>query len=141
MSLIRWNPVNDILTIQEKVNKLFEEDNQTTSNAFTPLVDIIETHNDIKLIIEVPGIKEKDIDIQITDGSVVVKGERVFDEDANKENYCKLERQYGSFNLSFAVPPNISSPAVSATLKDGLLRITLRKKVEPSSKSIIINRE
>lgn len=141
MSLIRWNPVNDILTIQEKVNKLFEEDSQTTTQTFTPLVDIIETHNDIKLIIEVPGMKEKDIDIQITDGSVIVKGERVFDEETNKENYCKLERQYGNFKLSFAVPPNISSPAVSATLKDGLLRITLRKKNEPSSKYIIINRE
>ncbi len=141
MSLIRWNAVNDILTIQEKMNKLFDEESQTTTHTFTPLVDIIETDNDIKLIIEVPGIKEKDIDIQVTDGSVVVKGERVFDEEANKENYCKLERQYGNFKLSFAVPSNISSPAVSATLKDGLLKITLRKIVEPTSKSIIINRE
>ncbi len=143
MSLIRWNPVNDILTLQEKVNKLFDDNNddQSTTHTFTPLVDIIETNNDIKLIIEVAGMKEEDIDIQITDGSVIVKGERVFDEDLNEESSYKLERQYGNFKLSFAVHPKITSPAVSATLKDGLLRIVLRKKIEPNSKSIVINKE
>jgi len=141
MSILKWNPTKDILTIKEKIDKIFEAEDNLINPDFSPLVDITETSTEINLYIELSGMSEDEINIQVTEGLISISGERISivdDNDNNKDNYFLLERKYGRFNRSFAIPSNIGSSDVTALLKDGLLKIVLKKGTKKISKALQI---
>ncbi|MHB8093716.1 MAG: Hsp20/alpha crystallin family protein, partial [Candidatus Aminicenantales bacterium] len=83
MAIIRWDPFRDMVTLREKMNRLFEdtvtargEDKEMITSSWSPAVDIYETENELVLSAEVPGIDEKDIEIKIDDGTLSIRGER-----------------------------------------------------------------
>jgi HSP20 family protein len=104
--------------------------------AFVPPVDVYEDEHKIVLKLEVPGLKQEDLDIQIENNALTVKGERKFEEEEKEENFHRIERRYGSFFRSFTVPNTVNSEAVKASYDAGVLRIELEKRAEAKPKQI-----
>ncbi len=147
MSIIRWDPFRDLLTLRDKMNRLFEEtfslrgeEKDLISGTWTPAVDIYETENAVVLTAELPGMEEKDIQLKIEDNNLVLKGERKFEKETKEENYYRVERAYGSFYRSFTIPTAVDQEKITAEYNNGVLKVTMPKKEEIKPKEIKITR-
>ncbi len=145
MAIIRWDPFRDLITLREKMNRLFEEafttrgeEKDLVASTWTPSVDIYETENALILSAEVPGIDEKDIEIKIEDSTLTLKGERKFEKETKEENYHRIERAYGSFYRSFTLPHYIDQDNIKAEHENGVLKITMPKKPELKPRKVKI---
>jgi HSP20 family protein len=106
-----------------------------------PSLDVSETKNEIVVKAEIPGIDPKDIDISLADGVLTIKGEKKQEKEEKDENYHLIERSYGSFTRSVQLPKEVKSDKISASYKNGLLRVTLPKSEETKKKEIKIKVE
>jgi HSP20 family protein len=143
MTLItRFDPY---ATLQGRINRLFrdsqgpEGQETLTSTAFAPPVDVYEDEHNITLKIEVPGIDEKDIDVQVEKDTLTVHGERKFEKDEKEENYRRVERQYGSFTRTFTLPTTVDHENIQADYEKGVLKVKLVKKAEAKPRQIKVN--
>lgn len=135
MNTMRWEPFMDLLSLQEKMNKLFEETvsphagkgAEIPTGTWYPAVDILENDKEIIIKAELPGIDLSDVNLEITDNLLTMKGERQFEGDRKKENYHRVERSYGGFHRSFTLPGTVDQSKINARLKDGILVVTLPK--------------
>jgi HSP20 family protein len=142
MSIIRYAPfagTEDFPTglrlFQDSINRLLSEDAVKT-RPWAPAVDIIETENELVLKADVPGVDLKDIDIQLENGTLTVKGERKFEKEETNKGFHRMERTYGSFVRIFTVPDTVDSENVKAAYEAGVLTITLPKKEIAKPKAI-----
>jgi HSP20 family protein len=146
MAIVKWDPFKDFMTLRDRMNRLFEdmvafsrgEEKDLISSSWVPAVDIYETESEVVLSAEVPGVDEKDIEINIEDGNLTVKGERKFEKETKEENYHRIERSYGSFFRSFALPSYVDHEKIEAEYDNGLLRIRMPKKPEVKPKKVKI---
>ncbi|HET7346178.1 MAG TPA: Hsp20/alpha crystallin family protein [Acidobacteriaceae bacterium] len=144
MAITRWDPFRDVLALQNRMNSLFQDFNRTsgegsdlmTTAAFVPPVDIYEDQHKIVLKLEVPGMKESDLDIQLENNLLTVKGERKFENEEKEENFHRIERRYGSFYRSFTIPNTVNPESVKANYDAGVLRVELEKRAEAKPKQI-----
>jgi HSP20 family protein len=144
MAIVRWEPFRDLMSLQERMNRLFDEsvgrlrgaDDSLDSGAWSPAVDIYETEHDIVLKAELPEVNQKDIDIRLENNTLTLKGERQFHKETKEENYHRVERAYGAFSRSFTLPATVDQEKIKAEYKDGILKITLPKKEESKPKQI-----
>jgi HSP20 family protein len=136
----QWNPFEDILNIQGKLNRIFQDTYRghakSKAGDWQPPVDVYETAEEFVILAEVPGTCEDDIDVQISDGSLVIRGEKASPVDMGSDTYYRLERPYGRFSRSFALPNGVDVSQVKASIKDGILRVTLGKIGKPAPKNI-----
>lgn len=114
------------------------KDGDFLTGSWSPAVDIYETENSIGLIVELPGMTEKDVDVTVDKSLLTIKGERRFENEVNKENYHRVERSFGSFMRSFQLPGTVDTTKVQAEQKNGVLTITLPKKEEGKPRKISI---
>jgi len=105
---------------------------------FFPSVDVSETKSDVVVNAELPGIDPKDIDLSLSDGHLIIKGEKKQEKEEKDENYHFVERSYGSFVRSVHLPKEVKHDKVSASYKDGVLRIVLPKSEAAKTKEIKI---
>src|SRR4030065_2219613 len=103
MAIIRWDPYRDMVTLRDRMNRLFEdmgsqktEDKDLIPGAWAPSVDIYETENEVVLAAELPGVDQKDVEIKVEDNNLTLRGERKFEKETKEENYHRIERSYGS---------------------------------------------
>ena len=142
MAIARWDPFRDVLALQNRMNSIFQEynrqqaDGDVATAAFVPPVDIYEDEHKIVLKLEVPGMKESDLDIQLENQVLTVKGERKFEKEEKEENFHRIERRYGSFYRSFTIPNTVNPESVKAGYDAGVLRIELAKRQEAKPKQI-----
>ena len=147
MTLItRWDPFREFVTMQDRMNRLFRDsyapegrDEALTTTTFAPPVDVYEDEHNVTLKIEVPGIDEKDIDVQVENNMLSVHGERKFEKEEKEENYRRVERQYGSFTRTFTLPTTVDPENIQADYDKGVLKIKLAKKAEAKPKQIKVN--
>jgi HSP20 family protein len=147
MAIVRFEPIRDLLSLQDRMNRMFDESYRGRSvendwglgGSWAPAIDIYEHDNNIVLKAELPGVDPKDVDIRIENNVLTISGERKFDSEVKKENYHRVERAYGTFTRSFTLPTMVDSGAVKAEFKDGVLRVTLPKREEAKPKQIQIN--
>jgi HSP20 family protein len=146
MPIIRWTPFRELATMQDRVNRLFEDvmkspqrSEETLNASWAPAVDIYETDKEIVLKAELPEMQEKDIDIKVEDNVLSITGERRMEKEVKEENYHRIERSYGSFNRSFTLPRTVDREGIKAAYKDGVLKVTLPKKEETKPKQIKID--
>jgi HSP20 family protein len=144
--LTRWEPFREFATLQDRINRVFRDsysgaaqDESLTTSTFAPAVDVYEDEHKVALKIEVPGIDEKDIDVQIENNTLTVHGERKIEKEEKEENYRRVERQYGSFTRTFTLPTTVDTEKVSADYDKGVLKISLPKKAEAKPKQIKVN--
>lgn len=106
-----------------------------------PSLDVSETKNNLVVKAELPGMDPKDIDISLNEGILTIKGERKQEKEEKEENYHLIERSYGSFTRSVRLPGEVKSEMISASYKDGVLKVTLPKSEEAKKKEIKIKVE
>lgn len=145
MAIIRWDPFRDLVSLREKMNRLFEdavtsrgEEKELAASSWSPSVDIFETENEIVLTAEIPGIEDKDLEIKIEDNTLTLKGERKFEKETREENYHRIERAYGSFYRSFTLPSTVDQDKIQAEQENGVLKIRLPKKAEMKPRKVKI---
>lgn len=145
MAVVKWDPFRDLISIQDRMNRLFEQtlsrsrDEEGIATAtWTPAVDIYETAETIVMKAELPGLNRDDIDIQIQDNTLVLRGERRFARDVQQENYLRIERAYGSFHRTFTLPATVRQEGIRAVFRDGVLELTLPKTEGATPKRISI---
>ncbi len=132
------DPFRDLLSLQERMNQLFEESARRTGlrphvDQWTPLVDILDTENAIILTAEVPGLEIGDITLEVTNHYLTLRGERLFPHSDGNVHYHQLERAYGKFERLFHLPEEVDQARINATLRDGVLEILLPK--QPSQRA------
>lgn len=145
MAIIRWDPFRDMVSLREKMNRLFEDvftgrgdDKELASSTWAPAVDIFETENELVMSAEIPGIDEKDIEIKLEDNTLTLKGERKFEKETREENYHRIERSYGSFYRAFTLPNSVDVDKIHAEHENGILKITLPKRQELKPRNVKI---
>src|SRR6185312_731309 len=140
MPLVKYNPFHNDLDdfpglrlFQDAVSRMVSE---PASRPWTPSVDILETENDLVLKADLPEVDPKNVEIQLENGTLTLKGERKFEEQKNGKGYHRIERSYGSFVRAFSLPDTVDSEHVKAEYKAGVLTVTLPKKEIAKPKSV-----
>ena len=121
MAYTRWDPLRDLLALQEQIGQLVGTD----APGWTPPADFYETADALVLTVELPGLKREHVDIQAEENRVVIRGER--SGQVPCEQYHRVERGHGRFSRAFMLPEPIDVDAVTADLKDGVLTLTMPK--------------
>src|SRR5689334_22046610 len=140
MPVVRYNPFSEtedfpsLRLFQDSVNRLLSE--QNGARPWVPSVDIFETDNALVLKADVPDVEMKNVDIQIENGTLTLKGERKFEKDEKNKGFHRIERSYGSFARYFTHPETVETENVRAEYSGGVLTITLPKKEIAKRKSI-----
>ncbi len=143
MTLAKWDPVRNLVSLQERMNRLFEDSMKSPEDpmdrgAWSPPVDIYETEKDIVVSAELPGIDQKDVDVEVREGVLTIKGERRFMKDVKEESYHRVERSYGRFSRVFALPKNVETEKVSAHYDKGVLEVRLPKSAKSQAHTVKI---
>jgi HSP20 family protein len=150
MALIRWNPAreiaampSDLFGFQREMNKMFDNffrgdirEEDSALMAWTPAVDISEHDDEFLVKVELPGVNRDDVKITIESNILTIRGEKKQEKEIKKENYHRVERNYGSFQRSFTLPTTVKSDRIDAVYKDGILSIALPKAEESKPKQI-----
>lgn len=123
---ITLDPYQGFRYFEDAVTRLMNE--PRTGRPWSPAVDIIESENALTMKADLPDVKIEDIDIRVENGTMTLKGLRKFERDENVKGYHRIERSYGEFVRSFAVPSTVETDHVAAEYKNGVLTITLPKK-------------
>jgi HSP20 family protein len=146
MAIVRWDPFREVVALQNRLNSLFQDYSRGQGNetealsaaSFAPPVDIYEDEHKLVLKLEVPGVKQEDLDIQVEGRTLTVRGERKFSSEEKEENFHRVEHRYGTFSRSFTLPNTVDADNVKATCDAGLLQIELAKKPEAKPRQIKI---
>ena len=142
----QWNPLQDLVVLQDRMNRLFEDATQRRNQAdagagdeferadWTPASDIYETESGYLIALDLPGIDRNALEIDIDDNRLVVKGTRAI---ANSRQQ-RTERPRGKFLRTYSVPASVDQAKIAAEYKDGVLQISLPKQTEQKPKRIDI---
>jgi HSP20 family protein len=128
-------------SLQRNIDQLFDDvfsgfnlrpfgDFDESFGAFTPTVDVSENDNEIRVAAELPGLADDDIDVSLEHNVLTISGEKKHESEDKGENYHRIERSYGTFRRSIALPEGIDADKVDATFKNGVLTVTLPKTPE-----------
>ena len=150
MTIVRWEPFRDLVSVQDRMNRIFEEaafrgaarpgteEDWALGGAWAPAVDIYEHEGNIVLKAELPGIDPKEVQVGVENNVLSLRGERQFESEVKREEYHRVERAYGTFNRSFTLPNVVDTEKIKAEFKDGVLRVVLPKREEAKPKQISI---
>jgi len=149
MAILRYapfrRPFSDAALLQNRLNSIFQEfaspsepNEALVTGHFVPAVDVYEDAQKVVVKLEVPGIKQEDLDVRVENHTLTVKGERKFESEEKEENFHRIERRYGSFVRSFTIPQTVDTDSVSAAYDAGVLTVTLAKKAEAKPKQVKI---
>jgi HSP20 family protein len=130
MELARFNAY-------DAVNRFLTGHNQVRT--WSPPVDIFETETDLVFKFDAAGVNQEDIDVQLENGTMTLKGERKFENDDKVKGYHRIERSYGAFARSFTLPDTVDPEGVRADYAHSVLTITLPKKELAKPRSIKVN--
>ena len=128
--LVRWTPFNEMARLQQDLDSLFGGTAQAKERVtgFTPTVDVSEDDQKFELYADLPGVKQEDLDIQVEKDVLTIRGERKLER--------KGERVAGAFSRAFTLPKHVDVENIAATLKDGVLTVTLPKRPEAQPRQI-----
>ncbi len=137
--------MNDVAVLQNRLNSIFNDfarpetaQESLAAGNFVPAVDVYEDEQKVMLKLEVPGVKPEDLDIQMENQTLTVKGERKFEAEEKEENFHRIERRFGSFVRSFTLPQTVDTGSVAAKYDHGVLAITLKKQEAAKPKQVKI---
>jgi HSP20 family protein len=132
MTTRHWDPLRDLLNLQERMNQLFEDSLAATRpdpgappSGWTPPADVYETGEGFVVLMDLPGLSPDDVDIQVDGDRIVVRGERRPSDKTRPESFHRVERSYGTFARVFQLTSEVDPDKVSAEFRDGLLRLEL----------------
>jgi len=142
MALVRWQPFNEIDTLQREFNQLFDQFITPTVRdngrglAFVPPAELSEMEDGYELRLEVPGMNAKDIEIEVTAEAISISGDRKSETKTEENGKTRTEFRYGQFRRVIPLPGRIDNSAVKAEYKDGILNVMLPKAEEEKNKVV-----
>ena len=144
MMLVRWSdPSREFAHLQDRLSRVFNDpygqpgindEGLMTSGTWTPAVDIYQNgEHELVLKAELPEMTREDIDVTVEKGTLTIKGQKKLASDVKEEHFHRIERRYGAFSRSFALPETVDAGKVSADYKNGVLtvRLPLREEARP----------
>jgi HSP20 family protein len=148
MTRHRWDPLRDLLDLQERINRLLEEslargltpDAALPSPAWQPLADVCETPDAIVVQVELPGVRRDEIDIRAELHALTIKGQRRSLPSSKVEAYLRMEQSHGPFQRTFQLPDEVVSAETTAELIDGVLRIHMPKANHRRARRVLATR-
>ena len=145
MALVRWEPVRELNSLQQEMNRLFSTffDTPTAGNGsparrWIPAMDLVETDEHYVLTADLPGLSQEDISLEFEGDVLTLSGERKTEQAERKEGYYRLERATGSFSRSLTLPEGIDPGAVTATFDKGVLEVRIPKPEQRKPKKVAI---
>lgn len=144
MMLKQWKPFRDSLNLQDRINGIFNDrydswtGNQENLMAWDPSTDIYEDKDSYLFKVELPGVKKEDLEIELNNQTLTIKGEKKESQEIKKEQYHRVETVSGTFYRSFRLPKTVDNEKIKANLKDGILEVRVPKQEEAKPKSIPI---
>jgi len=138
------HPVANVFgSLQREIDRLFDDFTPafTGSRSLVDVkckMDLAETKDGLELTVELPGLEEKDVDISVSDGQLTVSGEKKFESEQKDKNYHFVERSYGSFSRSIALPPGVKTDEIKATMNKGLLKVLIPTPAKAEAQKIEI---
>lgn len=147
MAIVKWDPFRNVTTLQDRINKLFDDsfphqptqDDDLAYCDWRPLVDIFETDNGIVLRVDLPGVNKENVSVEIKESILTLKGERPDDCNVYPENYLRRERCCGRFQRAFNLQYIVSPDKIKARFKDGVLEVEIPKPEEEVAKKIKVD--
>jgi len=147
MALIRWEPVRELNTIQNEMNRLFNTffespppgHNGPTARRWIPAMDLVETDDDFVLRADLPGMAEEDVNIELEDNILTISGERKAEHEERKEGYYRVERTSGAFSRSLTLPEGVDPEGVRASFDRGVLEIRIPKPEQRKPRKVSIS--
>ena len=139
MTIVRWDPFRDLAAHQEQLSRMFEgfegrPQGELAGGSWVPAVDIYSNgQHELVLKAELPDMKEEEIDLTVENNTLTLRGERKLDTEVTEEQFHRIERSYGPFARTFALPPTVDGGKVTAKYKAGVLtvRLPLREEAKP----------
>jgi HSP20 family protein len=146
MAIVRWEPLREVASIQNEMNRLFGTifdspapgGNGNTLRRWMPPMDLVETDDHFVLRADLPGLGEGDVNIEVEDNVLTVSGERKAEHETTKEGYHRVERAFGSFSRSLTLPDGVDADAVTASFDRGVLEIRIPKPEQRKPRKISI---
>ena len=143
-TLSRWNPLRELEEFQNRVLSAFTPTSGRRSNGhdslaaadWMPLVDIAEDDKEYVITAELPDVKKDDVKVTMENGVLTITGERKFEQEQTNKKWHRVERAYGSFARSFALPENGDPAKVNAEFKEGVLKVRVGKSEAALPKQI-----
>ena len=147
MALIRWEPARELNTIQNEMNRLFNtffdqplpNGGNIGQRRWLPAMDLVESDDDFVLRADLPGLSEKDVNIELEDNVLTVSGERRSEHEERKEGFYRVERASGSFSRSLTLPEGVNPEAIKAGFDRGVLEIRIPKPEERKPRKVAIS--
>ncbi len=137
--LTRWHPVRTLSRLQEEMNQLLDERfmrQPGESVGWAPAADVYEDEDGFRIAFELAGVEPKDVEVRFENGHLTVRGERRLPDPEKKDNYHRIEIDYGAFTRSFSLPGPVDGEKIKAESKNGVLTVTVPKKPEAKPKTI-----
>jgi HSP20 family protein len=146
MELVRWRPRNYIPSASNEIDRAFDRmvRNWVSPVSFSefdwnPSIDVSESENDFVVKAEIPGVDPKDVEISVDNNNLIISGEKKQEQEEKERNYYRLERSYGSFRRSFALPADVDVDKIKASSRDGVISVVIPKSGEKKSKKVSID--
>jgi len=145
MTIVRWEPLRELNSLQSEMNRLFttvfDTPSGTSGNVlrrWMPAMDLVESGDHFVLRADLPGMSEDDVNIEFEDGTLTVSGERKAEHEESNEGFHRVERSFGSFSRSLTLPQGIDPEAVTASFDRGVLEIRIPKPEQRKPRKIAI---
>ncbi len=157
MALVRWEPVREIHSLQQEMNRLFGSffdaptsgggaaagGNGGTLRHWIPAMDLVETKQHFILRADLPGMSESDVKIELEDNVLTVSGERRTEQEEQREGYYRIERASGRFARSLTLPDGVDAGSIEARFANGVLEVRVPKPQarQPERVSISVSKQ
>ena len=134
MAIMRWDPFGEMLKMQRDMDRIFSRmgspEGGATQTAWMPRINVKQSGDDLAIHVELAGIKPEDVEIEVTDGVLTVRGERKFEQEREDEGWLVRESSYGSFERSIVLPEGVEANQIRAEFNDGMLDVHVPKALE-----------
>jgi HSP20 family protein len=148
MALIRWEPVRELNTLQNEMNRLFNTffdspapagNSLSGQRRWVPAMDLTETPEAFVLHADLPGLAEGDVNIELEDNILTISGERKASHESRKEGYYRVERAWGAFSRSLTLPEGVDAESVKANFDQGVLEVKIPKPEQRKPRKVAIS--
>lgn len=139
----RFDPFEELGTLRDRMDRIMsrltgETEEDLFPSKWAPIADVVETKDAIIMKVELPGLNEKDVNVEIENNVLTLRGERQLEKETEEKGYRRIERSYGTFNRAFTLPPNVDTTKIAAFFNNGLLEVTIPKKEAAKPRAIAV---
>jgi HSP20 family protein len=138
-TLVRWTPFTELPSLQNELSRFMNgllEGNGRSTQSWIPTADVWEREDEIVYAFDLPGISEDKISVELDDGALTISAEREREQTVEDGRYYRYERRFGTFTRTIGVPEGVTEDSVSASHKDGVLEVHVRKPEQAKPKKI-----